>query len=62
MQLTTPTAVVIVIAALLFFMAMKYIRIVPQNEAFVVQRLGKYSGTLLSGFHVLIPFFDVVSY
>ena len=38
------------------------VRIVPQNEAFVVERLGKYSSTLEAGFHVLVPFIDKVTY
>ena len=38
------------------------IRIVPQKSAFIVERLGKYSQTLEAGFHILIPFFDKVSY
>ena len=40
----------------------KIVRIVPQNEAFVVERLGKYSATLEAGFHILIPFLDRVAY
>ena len=38
------------------------VRIVPQNMAYVVERLGKYSRTLEAGFHVLMPFFDKVQY
>ncbi|MEM9103180.1 MAG: stomatin-like protein [Pseudomonadota bacterium] len=38
------------------------IRIVPQNQAFIVERLGKYSSTLEAGIHVLVPFIDKVSY
>lgn len=53
----------LVIAAVFFiFIFLKYVRIVPQNEAFVVERLGKYHATLVSGFHLLFPFFDRVSY
>ncbi len=40
----------------------KTIRIVPQKSAFIVERLGKYRQTLEAGFHILIPFFDKVSY
>jgi len=40
----------------------KTIRIVPQKTAFIVERLGKYSGTLHAGFHVLIPLLDRVAY
>lgn len=38
------------------------LRIVPQRSAFIVERLGKYAGTLEAGFHVLIPFLDRVAY
>lgn len=40
----------------------KTARIVPQRSNFVVERLGKYSRTLDSGFHLLIPFIDKVAY
>ncbi|MDR1045798.1 MAG: SPFH/Band 7/PHB domain protein [Candidatus Adiutrix sp.] len=57
------TLLALVIAAVfLIFIFVKYVRIVPQNEAFVVERLGRYRGTLLSGFHLLLPFFDRVAY
>ena len=38
------------------------VKIVPQNMAYVVERLGKYSKTLEAGFHVLVPFLDRVAY
>ncbi|MDO9521232.1 MAG: stomatin-like protein [Pseudohongiella sp.] len=40
----------------------KSARIVPQRSNFVIERLGKYSRTLDSGFHILIPFIDKVAY
>ena len=43
-------------------MLSKIVRIVPQNEAYVVERLGKYNKTLEAGFHMLRPFFDKVAY
>ena len=52
----------VVAAFFLIFIFVKYVRIVPQNEAYVVERLGKYRATLLSGFHLLMPFFDRVGY
>lgn len=36
--------------------------VVPQQSAFVVERLGKYAGTLNAGFHILTPFVDVIRY
>ncbi len=36
--------------------------VVPQQNAFVVERLGKYAKTLNAGFHILFPFIDKVAY
>ncbi len=38
------------------------IRIVPQKQAYIVERLGKYSGSLMAGLHILVPVLDKVSY
>jgi regulator of protease activity HflC (stomatin/prohibitin superfamily) len=55
----------LILWALIFFVAitlLRCIRIVPQKKAFIVERLGKYNATLGAGFHLLMPFFDKVSY
>ena len=36
--------------------------IVPQQSAFVVENLGKYSRTLRAGFHILVPFIERAAY
>jgi regulator of protease activity HflC (stomatin/prohibitin superfamily) len=36
--------------------------VVPQQSAYVVERLGRYAGTLHAGFHILTPFIDVIRY
>jgi len=36
--------------------------VVPQRNAFIVERVGRYHGTLQAGFHVLFPFIDVIRY
>lgn len=41
---------------------LRSIRIVPSRSALVVERVGKYSGTLEAGFHILVPFLDRVRY
>jgi len=40
----------------------KGVRIIPQGEEWIVQRLGKYRVTLLPGLRFIIPYFDTVSY
>jgi regulator of protease activity HflC (stomatin/prohibitin superfamily) len=36
--------------------------VVPQQNAYVVERLGKFHTVLGPGFHILVPFFDVIRY
>ena len=54
--------VVLMLAMLVVVVVAKTARVVPQQSAFVVERLGKYATTLNAGFHILVPFFDVVRY
>jgi len=59
------TLTTIILGGLVLFIItafLKTIMIVPQKNAFIVERLGKYSATLEAGFHILIPFIDRVSY
>ena len=58
MQLTIP--LVLLFLAVLFIS--KAIRVVPQQHAWVVERLGKYHATLTPGLSYLLPFVDVVAY
>ncbi|AGF78730.1 membrane protease subunit, stomatin/prohibitin [Desulfocapsa sulfexigens DSM 10523] len=51
-----------ILIAFLLIILIKTAVIVPQRMEFVVERLGKYRGTLQAGFHILIPFFDRVAY
>lgn len=55
-----------VVAYLLAFFVIvvffKLIRIVPEQEAFIVEQFGKYQKTLGSGMHLLIPFIQQVPY
>ncbi|AAS11198.1 paraslipin [Treponema denticola] len=36
--------------------------VVPEQESYVIERLGKYSRTLTAGFHILTPFIDRIAY
>lgn len=50
------------LAFLVLIVIAKTAVVVPQQSAYVIERLGKYSGTLFAGFHVLVPFIDVIRY
>ena len=52
----------VVLIAFLFVTLWKGVRIVPQGEEWVVERLGKYLKTLMPGLHVLIPYVDNLAY
>ncbi len=54
--------VIVLLAIMALIVIAKTAIVVPQQSAFVVERLGRYSGTLDAGFHVLLPFVDVVRY
>src|SRR5580765_1283931 len=54
--------VVVFLAFLVLIIIAKTAVVVPQQSAYVVERLGKYLTTLPAGFHVLMPFFDVIRY
>src|SRR5690349_7402170 len=38
------------------------VRVVPQQHAWVVERLGKYHATLEPGLNIIVPFFDRIAY
>ncbi len=52
----------IVIAVVVVIVVAKSSTVVPQQSAYVVESLGRYSRTLQAGFHVLIPFVERVAY
>jgi regulator of protease activity HflC (stomatin/prohibitin superfamily) len=54
--------VIILLAIIAIIILAKTAIVVPQQSAYVVERLGRYSGTLGAGFHILVPFMDVIRY
>src|SRR2546423_15083231 len=54
--------VTFVFAIFAIILVSRIARVVPQQQAWVVERLGKYSDTLQAGFHILIPFLATVRY
>jgi regulator of protease activity HflC (stomatin/prohibitin superfamily) len=54
--------VAIVLAFVILVIIAKTAVVVPQQSAYVVERLGRFAGVLGAGFHILIPFLDVIRY
>ena len=50
--------IVIIAVIILFSIAV----VVPEQECYVIERLGKYAKSLTAGFHVLTPFVDRIAY
>jgi len=55
---------VFVIALLVFAVVtlLKGVRIVPQGEEWIVERLGKYNSTLNAGLSIIVPYLDRIAY
>jgi regulator of protease activity HflC (stomatin/prohibitin superfamily) len=56
------TEVSLILIFLVIVAIIKGVRIVPQGEEWVVERLGKFAGVLSPGLHVINPIFTKVSY
>jgi regulator of protease activity HflC (stomatin/prohibitin superfamily) len=61
-SMSAGTFVVLFLALLVLYVIAKTAVVVPQQSAYVVERLGKYSDTLNAGFHILLPFVDTIRY
>ncbi len=58
MGLELVVAILVVVVITIFKCAV----VVPQRQAFIIERLGRYSTTLGAGFHLLVPFVDKIAY
>src|SRR6187397_1949428 len=54
--------VALILAFVLLIIIAKTAVVVPQQSAYVIERLGRFSGVIQAGFHILWPFFDVIRY
>ena len=54
--------VVFAIVVLVLILLAKTAIVVPQQSAFVVETLGRYSRTIQAGFHILVPFVERIAY
>jgi regulator of protease activity HflC (stomatin/prohibitin superfamily) len=54
--------VALAVAAVVIFVIAKTAVVVPQQSAYVVERLGKFSTVINAGFHILVPFVERIAY
>ena len=54
--------VAIILAIIVIVLLVKLAVVVPQRSEYIVERLGKYNKTLSAGFHILLPFIDIIAY
>lgn len=57
-----PGFIAAVVSVAIIAILLKTVKIVPQKQAWIVERLGKYNATLSAGMHILVPFIDRVAY
>ena len=50
-----------IVVGILLLILISCMKIVPQAQAYVMERLGAYQGTWSVGFHVKVPFIDKVA-
>lgn len=62
LEITTSSVFLIGLSILAFFILVNSIKVVPQRQAYIIERLGKYNETLVAGFKILVPFIDKVAY
>ena len=56
MDFSSITAIIAaLVAVFIIVLVVKTAVVVPQQSAYVVERLGRFAGTLDAGFHVLMP-------
>jgi regulator of protease activity HflC (stomatin/prohibitin superfamily) len=49
----------VIVAVIAFF---RTVVVVPQQSAYVVERLGRFAGVMQAGLHILLPFVDTIRY
>ena len=61
-MLDTSLIVALGFVAVAIIILLKTAVVVPQQNGYVIERLGKFSKTLNAGFHILIPFLERIAY
>ncbi|HVO17950.1 MAG TPA: stomatin-like protein [Anaeromyxobacter sp.] len=61
-MLSAALVITVLVAIFVLVVVVKTAVVVPQQNAYVVERLGRFHMVLEPGFHVLMPFIDVIRY
>ena len=61
-EITSGTAVALFLVVLAIVFAFKSVNVIPQQTAWVIERLGKFHKVLNPGLNFIIPFIDKVAY
>jgi regulator of protease activity HflC (stomatin/prohibitin superfamily) len=59
---SAPATIAVFLVAMIVVFIFEGVRIVPQQQAWVVERLGKFHAVLQPGLNLIVPFFDRVAY
>lgn len=51
----THTALLLIVIIVVIMFVVKCARVVPENAAYVVEKLGRFDRVLYTGFHIIIP-------
>jgi len=55
-----PITLILFVVVVLF--VLKSVKIVPQQHALVLERMGRFHSTLVPGLNIIIPFIDRIAY
>ena len=56
------TIIGVILLLIVFVLIAKTVKIVPQQHAWVLERVGRYHGTLTPGLNIVLPFIDRIAY
>ncbi|MCR4616306.1 MAG: paraslipin [Clostridiales bacterium] len=56
-----PIIVILILLGIILIVVVSNVKVVPQSKAYVIERLGAYSTTWQTGFHVKIPLIEKIS-
>lgn len=62
LEVTLPNAFLIGLIVITAIIILNSLKVIPQRQAYIIERLGKYHETMLAGFKIIVPFIDKIAY